>query len=479
MFLRRTSTTTLFLAALISAYAGAQSSPQTPTPAPNAAAVNNQLTAQFEDAIKKQCKDNPLETDPKKVLKVNQCEQKAVHAYMQKARTANALSIAAKTTTVPAIQTHAPGPFMRAEALATEPGGSTGSNAVDKTGTNINPDTMMAGGSLSNTPSTCLKGNGSGINTPLIRVHRVIMTPQVASDDFGSRLGHRFIVYQVSVENNSMQYQYMLEDVSIDFSEFYGLKPGTFRFNASGQDLTLLRGVPEKGQDLDRRNALLHVLQGIGSVAGGVSGLTAFSDVMGSAVAVFNGPFIQGYTTLAPDHTSTQLNRLSDSAFLTNTIIDKQRARTIALFVPEDEIFSKYQQKLYWKDPNEFMGFDDLQTGILNGADICVDGTFIQAVATVAPTLTKAELDNSPTPTAGQSAVLTLTGTGMIQGDTEVLIGTGATQTHAMIVTSDGNAGKAQVLLPSNYTADTTAVLQSKSNTALTSATTKLTIAPQ
>jgi hypothetical protein len=60
----------------------------------------------------------------------------------------------------------------------------------------------------------------------------------------------------------------------------------------------------------------------------------------------------------------------SDSAYITNTVIDKQRAKTIALFVPEATILSKADQKTYWDDPYMFVPQINL-----NQADVCVEGT--------------------------------------------------------------------------------------------------------
>jgi hypothetical protein len=426
----------------------------------------------IEQAIKTSCKYREGETDPKKIEKVNTCVAKAIQVYRQKIRLARSLTITATDEAVmqneEKVTGGAPSLSLALKTqglLSAKAAATTTQNPTQSTSPGAPP--LMTGSSLSNTPSTCGPGNGS--NDPgLIRVHRVVMTPQVASDDFGHRLSRRFVVYQVTIENESKDYQYMLQDVSIDFSGHFNQPPGTYQYNASGQDLTLLRGVPEKGQDLDPRNVILHVLQGIGSVAGGISGLTSFGDVMGPSVALFNGSFIQGYTAIAPDHTSTQLNRLSDSAFMANTVIDKQRAKTIALFVPEDEILSKDEQKAYWKDPNAYISFDN-PTGVLNAADICVDGTFIQAVTVVAPTLNTAVLASTPAPVPGVSILLTITGTNLIQGDTQVLVGTGGTSTKSMVITNDGKNGTAQITLPSDYSAATTVTLQSKTNPSLTS----------
>jgi hypothetical protein len=102
------------------------------------------------------------------------------------------------------------------------------------------------------------------------------MAPKNASDDFGYRLGRRFFAYQVTISNDITDHEFLIHDVSADLSALFSAQPGTYLYAASSQDLTLLRGIPEKGHDLDKRNLTLHVLQGIGTVASGVSGLTAF-----------------------------------------------------------------------------------------------------------------------------------------------------------------------------------------------------------
>src|ERR1019366_5530538 len=121
----------------------------------------------------------------------------------------------------------------------------------------------QAGVSVSTTPSACSK-EGGATNNPLIRVHRVLMAPKNASDDFGYRLGRRYLTYQVTISNDNKDYQYLIHDVSLDLSPLFNAPSGTYLYAASSQDLTLLRGIPEKGQDLDPRNLTLHILQGIG-----------------------------------------------------------------------------------------------------------------------------------------------------------------------------------------------------------------------
>jgi hypothetical protein len=192
---------------------------------------------------------------------------------------------------------------------------------------------------------------------------------------------------------------------------------------------------------------------------------------MGPAVAVFNGSFLQGYTTIAPDHTSTQLNRLSDSAFTADTIIDKQRAKTIAMFIPIDEVLSQADQKQFRNDPYTFIGFGfSGANGLLNQADICVDGTFIQSVTVTAPSLSSVAFGTGSSTTPGTPAVIDLTGTNLVGGDTMLVVSGAVPATAPITANADGKTGTAQVNLPADFDpAKTTFTLQSKSNPALNS----------
>jgi hypothetical protein len=417
------------------------------------------------DKIKSDCGVDEAETNPKKINKQINCVAHAVAAQRRKIVVERSLrQTVEQAYGVPKAPAAVNQPQSPAPPPPPPPGRGQGQGqgpapAPAAPATSLGP--TYAGASASNTPSTC--GQGTGSNNPLIRVHRLLMAPKNASDDFGYRLGRRYIIYQVTISNDNKDYQYLIHDVSLDLSVLFHADAGTYLYAASSQDLTLLRGIPEKGQDLDKRNLIYHVLQGIGSVGGAVSGLTSFSDVMGSSVAAFNGPFLQSYVGIAPDHTGTQLNRLSDSAYITNTVVDKQRAKTIAIFIPEATILSREDQKAYWKDPYAF-----LQTLNLDQADVCVDGAFITTIAP--PTLTSAVLTpkTAGTPLGPNvQATLTVQGTNLTAGDTQVLgLGTPVALTHAT-----GTTGSVDLTLPSNYTAGMSVHLASTANPSLTSAT--------
>jgi hypothetical protein len=275
---------------------------------------------------------------------------------------------------------------------------------------------QQVGGSQYTTLSTCITktsdpADGSAINNSrLIGVRRELLAPKEASDVYGHRLGKRYIVYQVSVTDLSKDYQYVVHDITVNLKDVMAsegskrcqelsgdqgdqkaacaanlpcLEPNNEHDAAclaSSRRLELLRGIPEKGQDYDPRNLSLHILTGLGSVAGGVSGLTPFSDVMGSAVSVFSGAFLQAFVGIFPDHTGTQLNRLSDEAFASNSLVDKLHTKDFAIFIPQALVLEAADQKTFWSDPRAL-----LDTVPLDLVDVCVDGSLVTEVS-ITPT---------------------------------------------------------------------------------------------
>lgn len=268
--------------------------------------------------------------------------------------------------------------------------GAAGAGAVG--GTNPSPQLNVGAPAAQNayaTTDACqvdTHSTGRANGQALLQVHRELLRQQDVEDDFGHRLGDRFLVYQVSVTNSSKDFEYEVSDISVDLKQVLteqgALFPGKSypaKHQASSETLGMLRGVPEKGQDLDPRNLTLHVLQGIGAVGAGVSGLTPFTDVMGPAMANFNGAFIQAITGIAPDHTATQLNRLSDMAFSSNTLIGKLQTKTFAIFLPKSFVLTAPNAKEFHKNPRALLNWLPLDQ-----VNVCVDGILLQQAATTA-----------------------------------------------------------------------------------------------
>jgi hypothetical protein len=189
-----------------------------------------------------------------------------------------------------------------------------------------------------------------------IRVYRSLIAPKVVSDIFGRRIGKKFIVIQVTVSNKSKDYQYIIHDLSLNLTKIFA--DGRFgnHYEMSSLDLTLLRGVAEKGQIYDQRNILIRLLRASGTIAGGIVGVTDFGSSYAPSVAAFNGPVISALSEAFPDHTVTEMNRLNDSAYIANTVIAKEQSKVMAVFLPQEILLDKDQQKVFWDEPSSLWG---------------------------------------------------------------------------------------------------------------------------
>ncbi len=229
-----------------------------------------------------------------------------------------------------------------------------------------------------------------------IRVYVSVMDPPTVADVFGKRIAERFVAVQVTVANKNDDFQFLIHDVSLDLAKVFPenssylprkvsaaerercLNPSRltaaekdrceqiegieeYRYELSSADLSLLRGVAEKGQGQNRRNKLLRMFEGIGTIAAGLIGVATFGPSYAESVAIFNGPVISAYRNAFPDYTINQLNRLSDSAYQANTLVPKQQAKVLVAFIPQSIFLSKEQQKLFWNDPTRL--FTDASLG--------------------------------------------------------------------------------------------------------------------
>ncbi len=219
-----------------------------------------------------------------------------------------------------------------------------------------------------------------------IRVYRSIIDPKDIADIFGPRIAKRFVVLQVTVANKSKDYQYLIHDMTFDLATIkkkLKIKGGGDRYEVSSADLSLLRGVAEKGQLNDKRNITLRILRGVGTVAAGFIGVTDFGASYSPSVATFNGPVTSAFSEAFPDYTINQMNRLNDSAYIANTIVPKQQSKVVAIFLPQSIFLSSEQAKKFWKDPTSLWGDVDLRK-----IDVFVDGNFIINVEDLVPAVT-------------------------------------------------------------------------------------------
>jgi hypothetical protein len=163
---------------------------------------------------------------------------------------------------------------------------------------------------------------------------------------------------------------------------------GRSRFEQSSLELSLLRGVAEKGQGQDRRNFILRLFRGVGTVAAGLIGVAPFGPSYGDSVAVFNGPVISAYMDAFPDYTINQLNRLNDSAYRSNALVGKQQAKVLVAFIPQAMFMDKKQRALFRSDPLQLFSQIDLRK-----AEALVDGAFIIEVEDMPPLASAVQID--------------------------------------------------------------------------------------
>jgi hypothetical protein len=229
-----------------------------------------------------------------------------------------------------------------------------------------------------------------------IKVKVGVMAPQIVSDTFGRRVAQNFVAVQVTVANHNTNYQYLINDVTLSLDKvFIPHVPSEDGLYISSAELSLLRGVAEKGQGQDTRNKTLRLFRGVGTIAAGLIGVTSFGPSYAKSVAVFNGPVISAFSEAFPDYTINQMNRLSDSAYQANTLVPAKHSKVMVAFIPQAMFLNETQRKQFWKDPTGL--YPDTNGGCssplcvdFRKADIYLDGNFITEVSTLPPAVSTA-----------------------------------------------------------------------------------------
>jgi hypothetical protein len=220
-----------------------------------------------------------------------------------------------------------------------------------------------------------------------VRAFITVLDPKSVSDIFGRRIAKRYVAFQITISNRDKDHQFLLQDISIDLSDVADLESVVVppHYTPSSNDITLLRGVSEKGQVYDWRNLTLRAFRGLGTLAAGMIGVTTFGSSYAPGVAVFNGPVITSFRDVLPDLTINQLNRLNDSAYQTNTIIPKQGSKVIVAFVDQSHLMDHELRQRFYKDPAAITDIIDFRkaVAVVQGmliTDILEQAPFISTV---------------------------------------------------------------------------------------------------
>jgi len=273
-----------------------------------------------------------------------------------------------------------------------------------------------------------------------------VMDPNIVEDVFGKRISDRFVVIQVTISNKNTNFQFLIHDVSLDLKNVFGQKiaddvdkeaaaqcqscaescmsrgqprseetpkqsatrfdqckancgrvcsSGRIRFELSSLELSLIRGVAEKGQAQDRRNKILRYLEGAGTVAAAFIGFAGIGPKYSDFMALYNGDFLAAYRHVYPDFTINQMNRLSDSAYKSNTLIPKEQARVIVAFIPQAMFLRPEQRKNFRKDPTSLYPENSPQPFQVDfrKAVALVDGNFVTEIENLPPLVTGVRID--------------------------------------------------------------------------------------
>jgi hypothetical protein len=271
-----------------------------------------------------------------------------------------------------------------------------------------------------------------------VKVYVSVMDPATVADVFGRRIGDRFVAIQITITNQSKDFQLLIHDVSLDLRKIYFPESTTIpqdikeelecernakkerrdaagndgrrgerenkgrrndeqcysrnRFEISSLELSLLRGVAEKGQGQDPRNKILRLFRGVGTVAAGLIGVASFGPSYAESVAVFNGPVLSAYMDTFPDYTINQLNRLNDSAYKSNSLVPKQQAKVLVAFIPQLMFMNKKQRKLFKSDPLTLAVGKEID---FRRAEALVDGAFITELEDMPPMVSGVQIERA------------------------------------------------------------------------------------
>ena len=266
-----------------------------------------------------------------------------------------------------------------------------------------------------------------------------LMDPNNVADIFGSRIAHRYIALQVTIENYNDKLDYLIRDVSLDLNKVFpaqdpaaslrtkgtgqatqpddvkgwekrmgpplnasgnqdsatgeGFELSKYRFRLSSMELSLVRGIAEKGQGQSTRNLLLRLLRATGTIAASFIGVTPVGRSYAPAAAMFNGPMLTSYSDAFPDYTINQLNRLNDSAYRANTLVPKGMSKVLVVFIDQADFLTDQQRSMFKKDPI-LLAFSANGQIDFRRAEAIVHGSLIEEVNNQPPSITTARFDS-------------------------------------------------------------------------------------
>jgi len=159
---------------------------------------------------------------------------------------------------------------------------------------------------------------------------------------FGQTIADEYIGVQIVVRNVNPDREFLIHDAEISVDSDLNGRYGRFY---SGQDKLVVRGFMLASRDYGRRNFIVHLAQGIGTVMSAAS--LVYGPALQSATNVFNAGFVTALEHVWSDHNTEQLNLLNDVGFSASktdrTVVPKSGTAMFVIFIS-----SKQFQDGWW-----------------------------------------------------------------------------------------------------------------------------------
>jgi uncharacterized Zn-binding protein involved in type VI secretion len=192
----------------------------------------------------------------------------------------------------------------------------------------------------------------------------VLIPAGLARRIFGKEVAQNYAVVEVIISNRDTKASLVVHSVFLDYSKWLlsgtsnanrkplsGLDPSqaaTISSQVASIESRLVRGELLDAQQWTARNWTIRTLTFLGTTA--VAFEFPFSTDVAKGIGAFNGTVVPGASTLWPDGTVNQINRISDFGFQTNKIIPKQSSDILVAFFPIDRFLTKGFRDEFLKD---------------------------------------------------------------------------------------------------------------------------------
>jgi ssDNA-binding Zn-finger/Zn-ribbon topoisomerase 1 len=162
---------------------------------------------------------------------------------------------------------------------------------------------------------------------------------------FGVTVADQYIGIQVVVRNLSPNLEFLVHDAELAVdTDLNGRHGGFF----SGIDKLTVRGYSLASKHYGRRNLIVNMAQGAGTILSAVTPI--YGDAVKNASAVYNSGFLGALTNVWKDSNTDQLNLLNDVGFSASktdrTVVPKSGTAMFVIFVE-----SKPLQQVWWAQP--------------------------------------------------------------------------------------------------------------------------------